>query len=74
MIEYRVKAGQSPAGCRFVAGRRLIVCRASLRVTRPAGLADLEMASRHGLAAGEIPRQIYGWTLVGNLVPLLVFV
>jgi 3-hydroxy-9,10-secoandrosta-1,3,5(10)-triene-9,17-dione monooxygenase len=31
---------------------------------------DLEMASRHGLLAGEIPQEIYGRALVGNFEPL----
>jgi 3-hydroxy-9,10-secoandrosta-1,3,5(10)-triene-9,17-dione monooxygenase len=31
---------------------------------------DLEMASRHGLLAGEIPHEIYGRALVGNFEPL----
>jgi 3-hydroxy-9,10-secoandrosta-1,3,5(10)-triene-9,17-dione monooxygenase len=35
---------------------------------------DLEMASRHGLVTGEIPQEIYGRTLVGNLEPLSPFV
>jgi 3-hydroxy-9,10-secoandrosta-1,3,5(10)-triene-9,17-dione monooxygenase len=35
---------------------------------------DLEMASRHGLVTGEIPQEIYGRALVGNLEPLSPFV
>ena len=35
---------------------------------------DLEMASRHGLIAGEIPREIYGRALVGNFDVLSPFV
>lgn len=35
---------------------------------------DLEMASRHGLLAGEIPHEIYGRALVGNFEPLSPFV
>src|SRR6476646_1550200 len=31
---------------------------------------DLEMASRHGLLAGEVPLEIYGRALVGNFEPL----
>jgi alkylation response protein AidB-like acyl-CoA dehydrogenase len=31
---------------------------------------DLEMASRHGLLAPEIPHEIYGRALVGNFEPL----
>jgi 3-hydroxy-9,10-secoandrosta-1,3,5(10)-triene-9,17-dione monooxygenase len=31
---------------------------------------DLEMASRHGLVAPEIPHEIYGRALVGNFEPL----
>jgi 3-hydroxy-9,10-secoandrosta-1,3,5(10)-triene-9,17-dione monooxygenase len=35
---------------------------------------DIEMASRHGLVAGEIPHEIFGRALVGNLDPLSPFV
>ena len=35
---------------------------------------DLEMASRHGLVAAEIPQEIYGRALVGNFEPLSPFV
>jgi 3-hydroxy-9,10-secoandrosta-1,3,5(10)-triene-9,17-dione monooxygenase len=35
---------------------------------------DLEMASRHGLLAAEIPNEIYGRALVGNFEPLSPFV
>lgn len=35
---------------------------------------NLEMASRHGLLAGEVPMEIYGRALVGNFEPLSPFV
>jgi alkylation response protein AidB-like acyl-CoA dehydrogenase len=35
---------------------------------------DLEMASRHGLLAGEVPQEIYGRALVGNFDALSPFV
>ena len=35
---------------------------------------DLEMASRHGLIAGEVPHEIYGRALVGNFEALSPFV
>lgn len=35
---------------------------------------DLEMASRHGLVAAEVPQEIYGRAPVGNFEPLSPFV
>ena len=71
--QMRMDLGYAMARCREAVGLLLNVQGASAfaesnpiqRVWR-----DLEMASRHGLLAGEIPQEIYGRALVGNFEPL----
>jgi 3-hydroxy-9,10-secoandrosta-1,3,5(10)-triene-9,17-dione monooxygenase len=71
--QMRMDLGFAMARCREAVGRLLNVQGASAfaesnpiqRVWR-----DLEMASRHGLLAGEVPQEIYGRALVGNFEPL----
>lgn len=71
--QMRMDLGYAMARCREAVGLLLNVQGASAfaeanpiqRVWR-----DLEMASRHGLLAGEVPQEIYGRALVGNFEPL----
>ena len=71
--QMRMDLGYAMARCRQAVGLLLNVQGASAfaesnpmqRVWR-----DLEMASRRGLLAGEIPQEIYGRALVGNFEPL----
>ena len=75
--QMRMDLGFAMRSCRQAVGHLLNVQGASgfaeanpiQRVWR-----DLEMASRHGLVAGEIPHEIYGRALVGNFEPLSPFV
>jgi 3-hydroxy-9,10-secoandrosta-1,3,5(10)-triene-9,17-dione monooxygenase len=71
--QMRMDLGYAMGRCREAVGLLLNVQGASAfaesnpiqRVWR-----DLEMASRHGLLAGEMPQEIYGRALVGNFEPL----
>ena len=75
--QMRMDLGHAMRHCRQAVGLLLSVQGASAfaesnplqRVWR-----DLEMASRHGLLAGEVPHEIYGRALLGNFEPLSPFV
>jgi 3-hydroxy-9,10-secoandrosta-1,3,5(10)-triene-9,17-dione monooxygenase len=75
--QMRMDLGYAMRCCREAVGLLLSVQGASgFAETNPIQRIwrDLEMASRHGLLAGEIPHEIYGRALVGNLEPLSPFV
>jgi 3-hydroxy-9,10-secoandrosta-1,3,5(10)-triene-9,17-dione monooxygenase len=71
--QMRMDLGYAMRCCREAVGLLLNVQGASaFAETNPIQRVwrDLEMASRHGLLAGEIPHEIYGRALVGNFEPL----
>jgi len=71
--QMRMDLGYAMRRCREAVGLLLNVQGASaFAETNPLQRVwrDLEMASRHGLLAGEIPQEIYGRALVGNFEPL----